>query len=141
MKRRSKASDAKAKKGRRKAARPKRRNAEAAPRRSSSAPGPEADVAHLVRERDEALEWQTATAEILSSMSDPTADPGPIFDAIVRNVLRLFGTGFAVVTLVHNGALELVGIRGEPGFEKLARHYPLPLNNRTLAGRAIASRK
>ena len=68
-------------------------------------------------------------------------DPGPVFDAIVRNLIRLFGTGFAVVTLIRDDKLELVGIRGEPGFEKLAAHYPVTLNNRTLAGKVIAAGK
>ena len=79
--------------------------------------------------------------EILSSIDASTTDPGPVFDAIVRNLIRLFGTKFAVVTLIRDSKLELVGVRGERGFEKLAAHYPVPLNNKTLAGRAIAARK
>jgi GAF domain-containing protein/HAMP domain-containing protein len=87
----------------------------------------------------ESLEQQNATSEILSSISGSMTDTGPVFEAIVRNLLRLFGTRFAVVTLVRDGILELAGIKGEPGFEKLAEHYPVPLDNRTLAGTAIAS--
>jgi GAF domain-containing protein len=98
-------------------------------------------TARLTRERDEAMAWHDAIGEILSSISGSKTDPGPVFDAIVRNLIRLFGTGFAVVTLIREDKLELVGIRGEPGFEKLAAHYPVPLNNRTLAGKVIGARK
>jgi len=87
------------------------------------------------------MKWHDATGEILSSISGSMNDPGPVFDAIVRNLIRLFGTGFAVVTLIRDDELELVGIRGEPGFENLAAYYPVPLNNSTLAGRAIAAGK
>jgi adenylate cyclase len=97
-------------------------------------------LVHIRRERDDALEWQ-ATREILSSIGASTTDPGPVFEAIVRNLTRLFGTRFAVVTLIRNGMLELVGVKGELGFEKLAAHYPVPLNNKTLAGRVIAAGK
>ena len=101
----------------------------------------ETEVAQLRRERDEALEWQEATGEILSSIAASMTDPRPVFDAIVRNLTRLFGTKFAVVTLIRDGRLELDGVRGELGFEKLAAQYPIPLNNKTLAGKAIAAGK
>jgi GAF domain-containing protein len=87
----------------------------------------------------ESLERQTATGEILSSISGSITDPQPVFDAILRNLLRLFGTRFAIVTLVRDGTLELVGITGEPGFEKLAEYYPVPLDDRILPGKAILS--
>ena len=139
MRRRDKTSGKAAKTQRPKTLR--RRNApKIAPRRSSVAIAKEPS-AQVRRERDEALEWQEATGEILSSIDASTTDPGPVFDAIVRNLIRLFGTKFAVVTLIRDSKLELVGVRGERGFEKLAAHYPVPLNNKTLAGRAIAARK
>jgi hypothetical protein len=56
-------------------------------RRGSSTTGSETKVARLIRERDEALEQQTATSEIrLNQWLDD--GPKPVFDAIVRN-LRL----------------------------------------------------
>ncbi|MGN6748272.1 MAG: GAF domain-containing protein, partial [Xanthobacteraceae bacterium] len=101
----------------------------------------ETETARLTRERDEAMRWHDAIGEILSSIRGSMTDPGPVFDAIVRNLIRLFGTGFAVVTLIRDDKLELVGVRGEPGFEKLAAHYPVPLNNKTLSGKVIAAGK
>ena len=51
----------------------------------------------------ESLEQQTATGEILASLSGSITDTQPVFDAIVRNLLRLFGTSFATVQLVQDG--------------------------------------
>src|SRR5262249_56059579 len=59
----------------------------------------------LFDETKEALERQTATGEILSSISGSLADTGPVFEAIVRNLFRLFGTRFAFVALLRNGMI------------------------------------
>ena len=53
------------------------------------------------RELTKSLEHQTATSEILASISGSITDTKPVFDAIVRNLLRLFGTRFATVQLLH----------------------------------------
>ena len=55
----------------------------------------------------ESLEQQTATGEILSVISGSMTDAKPVFDAIVRNVMRLFGTRFAVVELLRDGMAEM----------------------------------
>jgi two-component system, NtrC family, sensor kinase len=88
-------------------------------------------------ELDEALAQQIATAEILASISNSSTDPRAVFEAILHNLLRLFGTRFAIVVLVRNDLLELVGIRGEPGFEKMAMGYPRKLDDTTFIGRTI----
>ena len=85
----------------------------------------------------EALERQTATAEILASISGSITDARPVFEAILDNLLRLFGTRFALVLLVRDGMLEIGGIKGGPDFEKYAEYYPQPLDDRLLPGRAI----
>ena len=95
--------------------------------------------ARLFNETKEALERQTATGEILASMSGSMTETQPVFDAIARNLLRLFGTEFAIVALVRDGNIELAGIQGTPGFEKLAESYPLPLDQSTHVGQTILS--
>ena len=55
----------------------------------------------------ESLEQQTATGEILASISGSMTDAKPVFDTIVRNLLRLFGTRFAVVQLLHDGMIHV----------------------------------
>jgi hypothetical protein len=54
----------------------------------------------LFNETKEALERQTATGEILSSISSSVADAQPVFDAIVRSLCKLFGTRYAVLALL-----------------------------------------
>ena len=93
--------------------------------------------ARLFNETKEALERQTATGEILASMSGSMTDTQPVFDAIARNLLRLFGTEFAIVALARDGRVEVAGIQGAPGFEKLAASYPLPLDESTHVGKTI----
>jgi signal transduction histidine kinase len=95
------------------------------------------DVQARTRELSESLERQTATGEILSAISGSTTDTGPVFDAIVRNLLRLFGSSFAFVGLLRDGMIEAVGLKGEPGFEKLAERLPVPLDARTHVGKAM----
>ena len=76
--------------------------------------GSETKLARVIRERDEALEQQTATSEILASISGSMTDPKPVFDAIVRNLLRLLGTRFASVSLLHDGIIEMPAADGMP---------------------------
>ena len=96
---------------------------------------------HRTRELAESLEQQTATSEILASMSDSMTDSKPVFDAIVRNLLRLFGTRFATVQLLKDGMVHLAALEGEPGFERLADRFPVPLDDSTLAGRTMLSKR
>ncbi len=85
----------------------------------------------------ESLEQQTATGDILASISASMTDAKPVFDAIVRNLLRLFGTRFAVVQLLHDGMVEMRAVDGEPGCEKLLDYYPRPLDEHTGGGQAM----
>src|ERR1700686_4413904 len=138
MKRRSKADGKPAKVRRRKTAAPKRRNApKAVRRRSSAAGGLSKQVATLKREREQALAHQNATGEILASISSSMTDAKPVFEAIVRNLLRLFGTRFAIVVLLRDGMIDIGDFKGEAGFEKFAARFPLPLDEQSLVGTAI----
>ena len=117
--------------------RKRRKTPSVVPRRSSDAAGLKKQLALLTRERNEALAREHATGEILASISGSMTDAKPVFAAIVRNLLRLFGTRFAMVVLIRDGMLEVAGFVGEPGFEGFAAHFPLPLDDRTLLGKAI----
>src|SRR5262245_62025200 len=61
----------------------------------------------LKRERDEAVEHQTATSEVLTIIRRSPADAQPVFDAIVQSAARLCGAIFSVVYLYDGDRLRI----------------------------------
>ncbi|HSF48817.1 MAG TPA: GAF domain-containing protein, partial [Burkholderiales bacterium] len=62
----------------------------------------------LFNETKEALEQQTATADILKVISSSPTDTQPVFDAIVNSGVRLFGGLDVTIRLVKGNQSELV---------------------------------
>ncbi|HEX6530870.1 MAG TPA: ATP-binding protein, partial [Burkholderiales bacterium] len=93
----------------------------------------------LFNETREALAQQTATAEVLNVISGSITDARPVFDAISRSVLRLFGAR-SVSLVVRIGdridrvAYALADRSADDGSQAL---YPIPLDEHSLSGRAI----
>src|SRR6185503_4647662 len=84
----------------------------------------------LFNETKEALDRQTATGEILSSISSVIADAQPVFDAIVQSLRRLFNTRYAVVALIENRAFVLKALVGDEGFiDRVRAAYPWPVDD------------
>ena len=98
-------------------------------------------VAALTRELKEAREQQAATGEILASITESVADAKPVFDAIVRNLRRLFGTRLAVVLVLKDGMVHLAAAATETEFKRLSEHFPQAVNENTGTGRAIMTKQ
>jgi hypothetical protein len=81
MRRRSKA-NSKPTKARSRKAMPKRRNA-------TTVRAEESESARLRRERDEALEREKATAEVLRVISSSPGELEPVFQAMLANAVRI----------------------------------------------------
>src|SRR3974390_2063225 len=92
------------------------------------------------RELEEALQYQTATSEVLSIIRRSPADAQPVFDAIVQSAARLCGAIFGVVYL-YDG--ERVRIAATKNFTPAATSQMLELQQlkrpdlTNLGGRAI----
>lgn len=91
MKRRSTAGGKAGKSARHKTATLKRRRTlpKAVPGRRSPTTSQEREIARLTRERDEALEQQAATSDILSVIGRSRADVQPVFEAVLDNAVRI----------------------------------------------------
>jgi len=85
--------------------------------------------ARLINETREALEQQTASAEVLRVISNSVADTAPVFDAILRACERLFRGEEICVALVREGRLELAAVRGPDAdsVERVRRVFPMPV--------------
>jgi GAF domain-containing protein len=88
-----------------------------------------------------ALEHQTATSEIFSSISGSITGTKPVFEAIVRNLRRLFGTRYAMVQLLHDGMVHLAAAGDEAEFETLTGQFPRPLDQNAGGGIAMLSKQ
>jgi transcriptional regulator with GAF, ATPase, and Fis domain len=129
MKRRSRAGPERAKSRRRKTITLKGRG----PRNPSAADHKtQSDVAQLIRERDEALEREKATAEVLRVISSSPGELEPVFRAMLENATRICGAHFGSLWRFENGAARLVSnFNHPPAFAEFLHqgpHRPSPHN-------------
>ena len=93
MRRRSRASSKPTKARRHKAVTPKRRSA-------SVSVGQETELARRTRERDEALEQQAATADVLKVISSSGGKLQPVFNTMLAKAVELCAASFGAMWLV-----------------------------------------
>jgi two-component system NtrC family sensor kinase len=137
MKRRSKRRGDPIKGRRLKTPKPTRRNAPKieAPSKSSS------KVARLARERDEALEQQKATSDVLQVISSSPGDLEPVFETMLEKAVRICGATFGNVYRWQGGALHLVAAHNTPPvFVEYRRRSPLRPDPAVPFGRMVKSK-
>jgi two-component system, NtrC family, sensor kinase len=139
MKRRSRAGPEPAKLRRRKTITQKRRglgNPSAADHKTQS------DIAQLTRERDEALEREQATAEVLRVISSSPGELEAVFQAILENAVRLCEASFGMLYRFEDGAWWAVAMLGvPPAFAEFWQRGQQRLGPRTGLGRIAATRQ
>jgi len=91
----------------------------------------------------DALDQQTATAEILRIISSSPIDLQPVFDTVVRNAVKLCGAAFGGLHRLDGDRITLEAQYGVPADELaiLQRDvFPIPLSRESATGRAILDR-
>jgi class 3 adenylate cyclase/putative methionine-R-sulfoxide reductase with GAF domain len=83
-------------------------------RRRSFAAGKETNVARLTRERDEALERQIATSEVLKVISSSPGELEPVFKAMLENATRICEAKFGTMWLREGDAFRAVALHNAP---------------------------
>ena len=95
------------------------------------------------RELTEAVEQQTATAEILNVISRSPTNVQPVFDVILESAMRLCETAFGAIFRFDGERLHLVGHLGIPpeGVEAYRQAYPMAPKPEMHISRAILERR
>src|SRR6478609_4437180 len=137
MKRRSGAGEGPIKGRRRKTPEPKRRDApKASAAFNASSAVEETKVARLTHELREALEQQSATSEVLRVISGYPGDPQPVFQAMLKNAVRLCDAKFGNIYRWDGDALHLVATENAPvAFAQARGRSPLRPGPETPTGR------
>ena len=95
--------------------------------------------ARLFNETKEALERQTATAEILRTISSSPTDIQPVLDAVARTAARLCGASDALIRRVDGDFLRLVASHGSIPAPAIGEQ--LPIDRGSFSGRAFVDRQ
>ncbi|MFN0160864.1 MAG: GAF domain-containing protein, partial [Burkholderiales bacterium] len=99
--------------------------------------------ARLFNETQEALERQTATADILKVISSSPTDVQPVFDAIAESARALCGASVCLVTRFDGEWAHLVALCGvsREADEAFRTAFPVRPTSSTVTGRAIRDRE
>ena len=98
--------------------------------------------ARLFNETKEALEQQTATAEVLKTISRTTFELEPVLDTLIENATRLCKSDYGFVFMREGDLYAVAANHGAPPEHvEFIRAHPIPAGSGTLVGRVASSRQ
>jgi GAF domain-containing protein len=102
----------------------------------------ETELARLTRERDEALEQQAATADVLKAISRSTFDLRTVLDTVVRSAARLCEADMVAITRPRDGAMQFAASFGlSQEFDEIAKRTLFVPGRGTVTGRVLLAGK
>ena len=84
---------------------------------------PQQTMAELRRQLDEALERETAIAEVLDIINSSPGDLAAVFDAILQKALRLCEASFGALQTYDGESFHIVASRGHERFDEWNRQF------------------
>jgi GAF domain-containing protein len=95
-------------------------------RRKPSSTNADTTIALLKSERDEALEQQKATAEVLRVISSSPGELEPVFDAMLANAVRICKARFGNLVLFDGQDMRMAAMHNAPrAYDKARRGNPV----------------